>query len=505
MARGDNARTIPLGSLATAISQYFKPPSDRIRGVEVTDWFGPLQPVTPIAPRGTLPRQLQYNPGANLDYTPRSESALSAADLRSLADYPLARICIENVKDLIARMKITVRAKRKPTETAAAHAKRSQNDPIIDQLQQLVDQPNSEQTRQDFVRDLIEDMLVGDWSSILVQRAKKNVVSALYAIDGSTITRYINEQGFTPTPQEGPAYAQLWFGMPMVDLDTNQLIYGMRNRRRNGLYGYSPTEQVAKEIQIGSARLEFVFQYYSSGTVPDGLQIVPVGVDPEKVKESQDWITTDLAGRLAKRRGIRLLQGFTEKGEDQLIFPKEKLLADAFDDLHIRKVCFAYGTSPQRLLRMLNRATGQSNQESAEEEGTMPWIDWLIDRNYNWLIQRVMGLTEYEVTIDSEVETDPQKQAETDKIDTGGGLRTLNEARKDRGLDPLPQPEANEPMIVTATGPVFLSVELAADRAEQMGAAAAANMPEPDDSGPGPKKKPPTKKPPKKKATSGVY
>ncbi len=504
MSRGSSATIKPLGPLASAITNLFQPPRYTIRGVETTDWFGPLQPVAPIAPRGTEPRSHQYNPGQNLTYTPRADQVYSAADLRDLAAYPLARMCIENVCDMICRMPITARLKREVGESGASHKKRTKDDKTLPKLQALIDQPNPEETRQDFVRAVLQDMLVGDWASVLVRKTSKGEVKEIRAIDGATITRYIDEQGYTPEPPS-PAYAQLWYGIPMVDLTTDQLIYAMRNRKRDNLYGYSPTEQIADELKIGIQRLNFVLQFYTSGSIPDGMQIVPTGIDPDKIRESQDWLDSTLAGQLAKRRGMRLIQGFTGDGKDQVLFPKKDALADAFDDLHIRRTAFAYGTSPQRLLKTLNRASANANQEAAEEEGTMPWVDWLIHRVYNWLFQRVMNQPNYEVTIDTDVETDMVKQAEADKSDVSCGILTINQARENRGLDPHKEPEASIPLVITATGPVPLNADDAAERAGTMSEAVIPEPSEDDDIPPKKKPKPGAKKPKPKKARALSY
>lgn len=501
MPRGASASAIiirPLGPLASSITSLFQPPRNTIRGVETTGWFGPLQPVSPLAPKGTEPRGFQYNAGQNLVYTPRADRVYSAQDLRNLASYPLAQICIQNVCDMICRMPIAARLKRGADESGADHKKRTAKDRTLPLLQALIDQPNPEQTRQDFVRDVLADMLVGDWASILVRKTAKGQVQELRAIDGSTITRYITEEGYTPQPPD-PAYAQLWYGIPMVDLTTDQLIYAMRNRKRDGLYGFGPTEQLADELKVGIERLNFVLQFYTAGSIPDLFQVVPMGIDPDKIKESQDWLDSTLAGQLARRRGLRLVQGFTQDGKDQFVNPKDKALSDDFDDRHIRKVAFGYGTSPQRLLKTLNRASAGANQEAAEEEGTMPWVDWLINRVYNWLFQRTMRLPDYEATIDTDVEIDMLKQAQADEIDVGKTpILTINESRARRGLDPRPEKEANELGIATMNGWIPLDADAAAERAGTMSDAV---MPEP---GPDEKKPKPgsggsKKKPPKKK------
>src|ERR1700730_16274633 len=101
MPRGSTAIIRPLGPLASAITGS----RTSIRGVETSSWFGPLQPVSPIAPKGTEPRLNQYQPGQNLTYTPRADQVYSAEDLRNLASYPLALMCSEKLEDMICGMR----------------------------------------------------------------------------------------------------------------------------------------------------------------------------------------------------------------------------------------------------------------------------------------------------------------------------------------------------------------------------------------------------------------
>lgn len=458
------------------LSQIFQAPQDTIEGVETSDWFGPLQPVKPIAPEGTQPRSFQYNPGQNLTYTPRAQEVFSANELRGFSTYDMVRVIIENVKDQLSRMPVKVKPKREPGEKRIDYDKRVAKDDIAKQLQELVDFPNTEQIRSEFVRKITDDMLVIDAPAILIGR-KGNKVTQLRPLDGATITRYIDEQGFTPAPPS-PAYAQLWYGIPMVDLTTDQLLYAPRNVLTYRLYGYSPTEQAVTWIKIGSERLRFQLSYYTEGSVPDAIQIVPPGVPPENIDETQQWLTSDLAGQLAKKRQWRLIQGFQKDGHpDQVLFPKEKLLSDPFDDLVIRCLCFAFGTSPQRLMRMMNRATAEANQDAAETEGMLPWVNWLQDSVYNRLIQRVLGQRDYEAVIDPNAEPDATKQAAVDKSDVSVGIRTIDEAREDRGLDAYSLPETSKPIIITGTGPIPLDASAAAERAGAL--ADAARGPEP--------------------------
>ena len=74
-----------------------------ITGVSPDTWFGPLQPLAPMAPPEVKGRQWDYPFGANLNYVPRSDDGVSFAELRALADaLPLLRAVIEARKDQIA-------------------------------------------------------------------------------------------------------------------------------------------------------------------------------------------------------------------------------------------------------------------------------------------------------------------------------------------------------------------------------------------------------------------
>jgi hypothetical protein len=196
-----------------------------------------------------------------------------------------------------------------------------------------------------------------------------------------------------------------------------------------------------------------VTYYYTAGNIPDAVQIVPMGITADDIREGQKWMNSELAGQLAKKRQWFYMQGFTQDGKDQVIFPKEKLLSDPFDDLHIHKVCFAYGTSPQRLLKQLNRATGEANQEAAEEEGTRPWRRWLVNF-INFVIQRKMGYTECEIVMTAENEVDLAVQTASDTGYVKAGLRTINEMRVLRGEDARSEPEADMLLISTPMGDI---------------------------------------------------
>ncbi len=456
-------RILNLGSMARMLTdraqQALYPSSNQspsIASIPANAWPNPLQPVKPFGPPGAKPLNFPFFEGQNLNFTARPDAEYTSSELRQLATYPLARICIENVKDIVCQTEWTIGLKAIPGETQRERAKRQKGDENIINLSRFFEYPDSVTDWPTWSRGLVENLLTIDAASILIERSKRGKVAACRTIDGASVSRYIDERGLTPTAPD-KAYTQLWYGQPRIDFTTDELLYGVRNivprdSISSYLYGLSATEAIATEIKIGIERLNFVLAYYTSGSTPDVIHMAPPGIDPDKIKEAMVANNAVLSGNLARRRMWTILQGFQKDGKpDQILFPKEPLLADVFDDMHIRKVAYAYGDAPQRLMKQMNRSSAESNQTSAEEEGITPWVIWL-QSVINRIIQKYMMMEDYEITFKQERESDIKKLMETDVGYVKNGGYSWNERRELRGDDPRPEPQADELGIITANG-----------------------------------------------------
>ncbi len=453
----------PLGHLVSAMQRYgqqlYQAPQETIRGVEPDTWYSPLQPVKPIGPAGVEPRGFQYWAGQNLLWTPRADAEYSAADLKELARYPLASMAISNVKDTMSQASWQIQYRPEPGESRKAAMKRGLGDKDLLKLNKFFEKPDREHMWPEWLRPLLDDMLVIDAWTILIRRTYAGEIVELPVLRGESIVRYIDENGFTPMPPQ-PAYAQNWWGIPLVNLTTDQLVYKPRNivprnTIASQLYGMSPTEQLAPELEIGRDRLAFTAAYYKEGSIPGVVQVVPRGTPPEKISEAMQWMNSELAGNLAARRQWRMVQGFNEPGKpEQIMFTKEQLLADAYDEQHTRRVAYGYGISPQRLIKMI-RTEGVASQEASDTEGLLPYfasLKSLID----FIIQYKFGYESYEMVLEPLVEPDQKKQSEVLTAYVKEGIIRRNEARERIGEDADPNPLANQLCITTGQGAIPL-------------------------------------------------
>lgn len=451
-----------------------------VQGVDPSAFPSPQLPVQPIGPPGSKPLAFSLIQGQNLNITPRYDTNYTAGELRELATYPLARICIENIKDVVCSMKWKIQIRRKEGEPTSDWKKRQQADKIGPQLTDFFQRPDGEKPWSDWLRPIIEDNLVIDASSILVDRTLSGKVAKLTWTDGADILKIVDDQGRTPEGN-GWAYTQLWEGIPRIALTKRQIVYRPSNivpinTTSSKIYGTSITQQLAPEIKIGQERLRFVLAFYVEGSTPGVARIVPPGVDPDRVKEAMLFENSEMSGNLAKRRQTRYWQGFNPNGEDQVIEFKEPILADAFDDLHIRKICFGYGTSAQRLLKQMNRASAEAGQDASEKEGVMPRV-MFVKSTVDCILADQFDQPDYEWLPETDDELDAVKQSDVDKTLISTGQETIDERREARGLIPFGLPETSQPIIITPTG--IQPLEGSIDRVNQTmaNATASANKP----------------------------
>jgi len=169
-----------------------------ITGAAPDAWFGPQQPLAPMAPPEVKGRQFDYAFGANLNYNPRSEGGISFAELRALADaLPLLRAVIETRKDQIAAQNFTVRARARTDVPDAS--------PRIDRALRFLSRPERRRSFADWLRMLIEDLLVIDAAAIYPRYTRSGALYSLDVIDGATIKPLIGEDGRAPQAPD-PAY-----------------------------------------------------------------------------------------------------------------------------------------------------------------------------------------------------------------------------------------------------------------------------------------------------------
>lgn len=452
--------------------------------------FSVLQPLKPFL--GPVPvRQRQTIMGENLIWQPGGNEMYGFWILREFADScELMRACIDTLEDRLCNVAFEFRLKRGEGEPQAKWKLRNASDKRIPKLQEMFRKPDGVYPWKQWLRMLIEDGIVIDAKCIYKERDIKGRIASLRVIDGGTINRCSTEQGFLPPPPS-VAFQQVLYGLIWADMTTDDMTYVMRNPRSWKRYGYSVVEQCLVHLVISIRQQKFVEEYFTSGNMPEALCFLPSDLPIDKVREIQGYIDSILAGDLAKRRRLTFLPGYGKSdanSKPNIVFPKEVLLKDPLMEWLFQLFCYKLGVSPQAMLRMMNRATAQTAQETSEEEGLDPKIGEIED-TITGILQDDLGIDDIEFAAKQRRETDITKQATVDQIYVNTGIRTRNQVRENLGDDPDPSPEASKLMITTASGVVPLDADDALDQMTAQLQAKQEAQPEQPNNNAGPPKK----------------
>ncbi len=440
------------------------------------DWFGPLNPLSPIAPPDVAGRRFDFPPGYNIATRPRAYEPVGFAELRGFADaYDLLRLVIETRKDQMERQRWCIRPRGahlsvSPSRRRVGQGRGASVDAAmsarIAALENFFQKPDGVTRWKTWLRALLEDMFVIDAATLYCQRTRSGQLCALHQLDGATIKRVIDDWGRTPQPYDDPdggmifppAYQQVLKGLPAVDYSAHDIIYRPRNVRAHQVYGYSPVQQVLMTVNIALRRQLWQLDYYSEGSVPDALIGVPNGWTPDQIKQFQDYWDAEFTGDLAKRRRAKFVPGDTAAKVHQTKEPEQK---NDFDEWLARIICFAFSVPPQWAVKLMNRATADNQSAQSEEEGLEPTKEWVKDL-VDEIIADEFGSPDLELAWLSEDDNDAGKSEAALESRVKLGAVTLNEMRGSLGLDPYANAAADRPMVLTASG--YVPIEANAGR-----------------------------------------
>ena len=430
------------------------------------DWFGPLDPLKPIAPPDVAGRRFDFPVGYNIAIRPRAYEPIGFHELRAFADaYDLLRLVIETRKDQMERQRWRIRPAC-AGKLQAQQARRSMptRSARVVAIERFFHKPDGVTRWKTWLRSLLEDMFVIDAATLYCRRTRSGQLCALQQLDGATIKRVIDDWGRTPLPYRDadgtmvypPAYQQVLKGLPAVNYSARDIIYRPRNVRAHRVYGYSPVQQVLMTVNIALRRQLWQLDYYTEGSIPDALIGVPTSLDA-----GADQTVPGLLGHRVRRRSCQAppRQIRARRTAAKVVQTKEPQHKDDFDEWLARIICFAFSVPPQWAVKLMNRATADNQSAQSEEEGLEPTKEWVKDL-VDEIIAEEFSSPDLELHwLDEDADPAELEAALEGRVKLGAV--TLNEMRDRLGLDPYANAAADRPMVLTATGYVPIEANVA--------------------------------------------
>lgn len=304
-------------------------------------------------------------------------------------------------------------------------------------IKELFEAPNpAADSFRSFIERVVEDILVLDAGCIEKVPNLRGEVAQLWPVNGGQIRVSAMWDG---DPNE---YRYFWYPAgamkPVAAWLSSEFIYMMSNPRTYSVVGLSPMETLRNTIDA-----ELNGHAYNNRQVtaaaPDGMLDLGENVRPEQVETFKSYWLSEVAGRgamafIGGTKGAKFTP-FRSSNRDMQFLEWQTYL--------VQKIAAVFALSPQDLgmTHDINRSTSEVAQEQTEDRGLRPLLGLIQDyltREVVWdagfggpannLAFRFTRLNLKETT----------SKAQINKLALAGApWKTINEARKEDGREPL--------------------------------------------------------------------
>ena len=420
--------------------------------------YSPSAPLTPQH-QGFNPWQYQYQVGSNLVITPRTEregALLPFNVLRDVAaNHDITALCIKMMIDQVCGDEWDI--------VVADKNDREHYENDIKEVKKFLSRPDKVHLFNDWLKPILYDCLSIDAATIFKRRTRGGKLYSLEYVDGSSVKPLIDAYGRVPMPPYA-AYQQIIYGYPYGSSDktitktlgftTDEISYRPRYPRSFSRYGTSPIENILMKINIALRRDSFNLAYYTDGTTPDGgiFTFDKEDMTPDQIEQFATMYNDLMSGRLKERMKLK----FLPKGK--YTATKEHQFDVQYDEWIARIVAIAFGVNPQQFVMLMNRSTGQLQDEQQTELGLAPLEnflnEWLTD-----IIQNDLGYPHLKFTYIGEKREDAAMSIKRDVEFVQSGILTIDEVRSQRGMPPITGMEDGTPPMVKVGNDVILLTE----------------------------------------------
>lgn len=426
------------------------------------NWYSPFQPVWPFGPPSyTRPREWNFPVGYNLNYIP--EQATLMQMLRGVrTSWGVLSTIIETRKDQLIRMPWTIQQIDKPKVKSRAVAN----------LRKFFRRPDGILSYGQWTRKLLDDLFVIDAPTLYLDRSISGKLLSCEVHDGAMYFPLIDDAGRRPQSyinidqsgldyiQRQPAFQEIVYGLPMVNLSLDEVMYmPMHVRPELPVFGYSPVQQILIEATEAIRKTVYQTEFWRSGSMPELIITVPDNWTPRQIATFQGHFDALASGNLQIKSKVRFVPGGM-KPFDIKNASGQSLWSER-DELLVRLACYAFSVSPTPFVRQINRGTAVNSQQQAQEEGLYPLMSFWKDDVIDTIIQEKLGYDDCEFTFLPRPEVDQEKQAKILDMKIRNGSMTIDEARDADGNEPYPDDLGARPLVYTGAGavPLELAVE----------------------------------------------
>ena len=385
-------------------------------------------------------------------------------NLRRFAETPVARRAINVIKDRIAGMKWRIQARSgRSIDQLPDGALRAQI------LTTNFQAPNPDDSFRSFVEQVLEDVIVGGFGAVEIDRvegwelpashaasagnpdgngarkkggAKRDATGAgpvsltrpalplvMWPVDGATI-RIMSDWDGRP---DSPRYVQVTglFGADgQIVLNDDELSYIRLNPRTHTPFGLGRVEVAFETINEFLSAHRYAGRLASNSVVQYALWLQDL--TPANHERLIRWWQDEIEGT----GRVPIMSAETKPEVLRFAAGNDADLRLAWQDFLIRIIADAFDLPAQFLgvTSDVNRATAAEMTEMAFRSAIVPTARLMAEHLTRDVIGKKLGWTDLEFVFTDVDATDEMEQAQIDEILLRNGVLTVNEARRSRGL-----------------------------------------------------------------------
>ena len=301
-----------------------------------------------------------------------------------------------------------------------------ETNPNIETVKKFFRFPDGENSFKSFLKQLIEDMLVTDTVSVTREFNSRGKTLSITLIDGTTIQPIVDNLGKTVSYQ-----MFLNGSKEPINIDKNELIYHITNKRTKEKYGYSKVAQAYTVATLFDKAMRDIEDYYD-GNVGNYV----ASVKGLNASEESIVILDALTGLYEERRNGESKHNLTLFADADFHKLKDVDLKNNIHDFYIRMICAIFNVPYQYFVAEINRATAETSQNITELKGMRDTLD-NIEEVINKIIVKFLKIEDVVFKFIIDVPIDADKQATRLSVLVTNKILTVNEARAELGYSEI--------------------------------------------------------------------
>lgn len=401
--------------------------------------FDPRAPLPPFLRDVKEPARTAVPVGYNLTWSNTKKGGIPLLQLRSVADtcYGI-RIVIESMKRQMRSLKWDIGPKDKGK---VADKKR------IQEAVEYFRKPDGEHFFSDWLGSVMEELLVAGVMPLARLSTWGGDNAGLAVMDGCTLTPIWTSTGRLPEPPNA-AFYQVVNGVPLIEYDTNELIYRPFNLRSWTPYGLSPVEQTMMLSLLLLESDRYFLEWFKNGNVPPAFMRMPDewANQTNKIDFWEQRLTERMAD-MEHRHQIKGIPKSFEYTDSRQNFPYTYDL----NEYVMRIYAWCVGVSCVWIIKTSSLGQGSDGlNETAIQEGLKPYQTF-VEETLDEELSRA-GFEDLTFRWVEEVDHNAGQKLTEDEKFIANGTRSRNEIREERGLDPIDHPAFKYPALMTMDG-----------------------------------------------------